>query len=281
MQAPGRDASFRFADIEAEESARGNLQRAANENWTSRRERVTFTSTSVEANVTEIYAMANGKFISYLRVSTARQGASGLGLEAQREAVSRYLNGGRWQLVQEVVEVESGKRNDRPAIAEALRLCRLHKATLVIAKLDRLARNVHFISSLMESGVDFVACDFPEANRLTVHILAAVAEHEASMISSRTKAALQAAKARGRALGGQRGSLRRMRGMAAKGTRVSTTVRQQSAAKRRDDLLPVIEELRTNGITSFRSIAKSLNNAGLTTPRGGQWSATQVMRICA
>ena len=152
--------------------------------------------------------MANGRFISYLRVSTVRQGASGLGLEAQREAVSRYLNGGHWQLVQEIVEVESGKRNDRPAIAEALRLCRLHKATLVIAKLDRLARNVHFISSLMESGVDFTACDFPEANRLTVHILAAVAEHEASMISARTKAALKAAKARGVALGGQRGQPR-------------------------------------------------------------------------
>jgi hypothetical protein len=132
--------------------ARGNLQRAAKEYWTSQREFVTFTSTLVEANVTRINAMANGKFISYLRVSTARQGASGLGLEAQREAVSRYLNGGKWQLVQEVVEVESGKRNDRPAIAEALRLCRLHKATLIIAKLDRLARNVHFISSLMAEG---------------------------------------------------------------------------------------------------------------------------------
>jgi DNA invertase Pin-like site-specific DNA recombinase len=130
--------------------------------------------------------MANGKFVSYLRVSTARQGASGLGLEAQREAVSRYLNGGSWSLVQEVVEIESGKRNDRPAIAEALSLCCLHRATLIIAKLDRLARNVHFISSLMEAGVDFIACDFPQANRLTVHILAAVAEHEALMISART-----------------------------------------------------------------------------------------------
>jgi len=223
--------------------------------------------------------MANGKFISYLRVSTARQGASGLGLEAQREAVSRYLNGGKWQLVQEVVEVESGKRNDRPAIAEALRLCRLHKATLVIAKLDRLARNVHFISSLMESGADFIACDFPEANRLTVHILAAVAEHEAGMISARTKAALQAAKARGVVLGGQRGSLERMVGMAAKGTRVSATVRQQSAAKRRDDLLPVIENLRSNGARSLRAIADGLNRAGLTTTKGGEWSATQVSRL--
>lgn len=222
--------------------------------------------------------MANGRFISYLRVSTARQGASGLGLEAQRDAVSRYLNGGHWQLVQEIVEVESGKRNDRPAIAEALRLCRLHKATLVIAKLDRLARNVHFISSLMESGVDFVACDFPEANRLTVHILAAVAEHEAAMISARTKDALRAAKARGVALGGLRGDTERLASMAAKGTRQSAIVRQQSAAKRRADLLPAIEDLRAKGATSLRAIAKGLNRAGLTTPRGGKWTATQVLR---
>ena len=225
--------------------------------------------------------MANGKFISYLRVSTARQGASGLGLEAQREAVSRYLNGGRWALVQEIVEVESGKRNDRPAIAEALRLCRLHKATLVIAKLDRLARNVHFISSLMESGVDFVACDFPEANRLTVHILAAVAEHEATMISARTKAALAAAKTRGSALGGQRGSLERMAMMAAMGNQASVTVRKEAAAKRKADLLPVIEELKTSGATSLRAIAEGLNAVGLTTVRGGQWTATQIMRLMA
>ncbi len=175
--------------------------------------------------------------------------------------------------------MESGKRNDRPAIAEALRLCRLHKATLVIAKLDRLARNVHFISSLMESGVDFVACDFPEANRLTVHILAAVAEHEASMISARTKAALEAAKARGVVLGGQRGSLERMAGMAAKGMRISAIVRQQAAAKRREDLLPVIEDLKANGAASLRAIAQGLNGAGLTTARGRQWTATQVMRV--
>ena len=225
--------------------------------------------------------MANGKFISYLRVSTARQGASGLGLEAQRETVGRYLNGGRWSLVQEVMEIESGKRNDRPAIAEALRLCRLHKATLVIAKLDRLARNVHFISSLMESGVDFVACDFPEANRLTVHILAAVAEHEAVMISARTKAALAAAKARGVALGGQRGCVERMARMAAVGTTRSTEVRREIAATRRADLLPFISELKASGRTSLRDIAKGLNASGLTTARGGKWSATQVMRLHA
>ena len=129
------------------------------------------------------------------------QGKSGLGLEAQREAVQSYLDGGSWTLAAEVTEVESGKRNDRPELDRALGLCRLYGATLVVAKLDRLARNVAFISKLMESGVDFVAVDFPQANRLTVHILAAVAEHEAAMISQRTKAALAAAKARGVKLG--------------------------------------------------------------------------------
>src|SRR3712207_3006231 len=134
--------------------------------------------------------MAQGRIVAYYRVSTDKQGRSGLGLEAQREAVHRHLNGGSWQLVAEVIEVESGKRNDRPKLAEALRLCRIHKATLIIAKLDRLARNVAFISNLMESGVEFTAVDFPQANRLTVHILAAVAEHEREMISQRTVAAL-------------------------------------------------------------------------------------------
>ncbi|MBB5330070.1 recombinase family protein [Tunturiibacter gelidoferens] len=223
--------------------------------------------------------MAKGKFVSYLRVSTARQGISGLGLEAQRESVASYLNGGKWSLVKEVVEVESGKRNDRPAIAEALRLCRLHRATLVIAKLDRLARNVHFISSLMESGVEFVAVDFPQANRLTVHILAAVAEHEASMISSRTKAALAAAKARGVKLGGQRGSLDRMGSMAQKGNAASTTVRRAAVAKRNEDLIPVVENIRADGFTTPQQIADGLNERGITAARGGVWSAVQVRRI--
>ena len=224
--------------------------------------------------------MAQGKFISYLRVlSTARQGLSGLGLEAQREAVARYLNGGNWTLVQEVVEVESGKRNDRPAIAEALRLCRLHRATLIIAKLDRLARNVHFISSLMESGVEFVAVDFPQANRLTVHILAAVAEHEASMISARTKAALRAASARGVRLGGQRGIPTRMLDMASKGNAASCRVRKEAASKRKNDLLPVIEHIRASGAVSNQRIADGLNKLGITASRGGAWSAAQVRRI--
>src|SRR3954470_16957622 len=149
--------------------------------------------------------MAVGRFVAYYRVSTDRQGRSGLGLEAQREAVRCYLNGGNWVLADTVTEVESGKRNDRPELDRALGLCRLYGAPLVVAKLDRLARNVAFISKLMESGVEFVAADFPQANRLTIHILAAVAEHEAEMVSKRTKAALAAAKARGQRLGGFKG----------------------------------------------------------------------------
>jgi DNA invertase Pin-like site-specific DNA recombinase len=143
--------------------------------------------------------MHQRKFVAYCRVSTEKQGRSGLGLEAHQEAVRSYLNGGDWQLM---AEVESGKKNDRPRLAEALRLCRLHSAVLIIAKLDRLARNVAFISNLMESGVEFTAVNFPQANRLTVHMLAAVAEHEPEMISRRIKDALAAAKAGARSSAG-------------------------------------------------------------------------------
>jgi DNA invertase Pin-like site-specific DNA recombinase len=178
-------------------------------------------------------------------------------------------------LVAEVVEVESGKRADRPKLAEALKLCRLHKATLVIAKLDRLARNVAFVSNLMESGVDFVAVDFPQANRLTVHILAAVAEHEAAMISSRTKGALAAAKARGVKLGGNRGNIRSIRG---RGTEASAVIRKQKALKRAQDLQPVIRELQASG-ASLRDVAAELNKRGIEAPRGGTWTAVQVKRV--
>lgn len=219
--------------------------------------------------------MANGKYIAYYRVSTARQGASGLGLDAQQEAVRSYLNGGNWQLVAEVTEVESGKRNDRPKLAEALRLCKLHGATLIIAKLDRLARNVAFISNLMESGVDFTAVDFPKANRLTVHILAAVAEHEREMISARTKAALQAAKARGQRLGGDRGNFVAVRAL---GPAVSVATRSKKADDRAALVAPIVQELQAAG-ASLRTIAAELNERGIPTPRGGEWSAVQVKRV--
>ena len=215
-----------------------------------------------------------GKFVAYYRVSTQRQGRSGLGLEAQQTAVRDYLNGGDWRLVAEVTEVESGKRSDRPKLAEALKLCRLHGAALIIAKLDRLARNVAFISNLMESGVEFHAVDFPQANRLTVHILAAVAEHEAKVISERTKAALAAAKRRGVKLGGYRGTTM---------TKAMRRAAAEAVAKRVDaratDLAPIIAELRAAGATSLRAIAAGLNERSIPTARGGQWSAVQVSRV--
>ncbi|GEP02280.1 recombinase family protein [Methylobacterium oxalidis] len=222
--------------------------------------------------------MAQGRFVAYYRVSTARQGRSGLGLEAQQAAVRSYLNGGSWSLVAEVVEVESGKRNDRPKLAEALKLCRLHGATLIIAKLDRLARNVAFVSALMESGVEFTAVDFPQANRLTVHILAAVAEHEAQMISARTKAALQAAKARGVKMGrrpGEGGVL------TDEGRAKSVAVRQAKAKDRAGLLSDVLAEIQASGVTSASGIAAALNAQGIPTARGGQWQAVQVQRVLA
>jgi DNA invertase Pin-like site-specific DNA recombinase len=237
---------------------------------------VTFTSTFIEANETEGKTMAMGKFVSYLRVSTQQQGKSGLGLEAQREAVAVYLNGGRWKLVEEVVEVESGKRSDRPELSRALSLCRIHGARLLVAKLDRLARNVAFISALMESGVDFEAVDLPQANKLTVHIMAAMAEYEAGAISTRTKAALAAAKARGTKLGGYRWDIQTV---ASKGNAESAKVRTAKASKHARDLRPLIQAIQAEGATSLRQIASALNERGIATARGGEWSAVQVQRL--
>ena len=218
--------------------------------------------------------MAEGRFISYLRVSTKAQGASGLGLEGQRKAVADYLNGGRWNLISEVVEVESGKNSDRPRLAEALKLCRLHGATLVVAKLDRLARDAHFLLGLSKAGVEFVACDMPSANRMTVGIMAVVAEEEARMISTRTKAALAAAKARGVKLGGDRGAT------ISESTRIKgNAARLAKAQGRASDLSDVIAGIRADGASSLREIAAGLNDRGIPTARGGQWSAVQVQRV--
>jgi DNA invertase Pin-like site-specific DNA recombinase len=201
-----------------------------------------------------------GKFISYLRVSTDKQGERGYGIAAQRNAVEDYLNGGRWQLLGEFVEVESGKRNDRPELAKALAACRKHKAKLVIAKLDRLARNVAFIANLMDGKVDFVCCDMPEASRLTIHVLAAVAEHEREMIARRTKEGLAAAKARGVVLGN--GEL--------------AAANKAAAAERAKALAPVFAEL---GEKSAREIARILNARKVATPAGGVWHAQTVQRV--
>ena len=217
--------------------------------------------------------MAEGRFVAYYRVSTAQQGRSGLGLEAQQAAVRDYLNGGRWELLREFTEVESGKRSDRPELTKALAACRVHRATLVIAKLDRLSRNAAFLLNLRDAGVEFVCADMPAANRLTVGIMALVAEEEARMISARTKAALAAAKARGTVLGGARaGAAERARTVAAKGT---AALRAQAKA-RAADLAPMIRAWQAAGITSQAGLARALNSAGVPSARGGTWSNVQV-----
>jgi DNA invertase Pin-like site-specific DNA recombinase len=222
---------------------------------------------------------ARHRYIAYFRVSTDKQGHSGLGLDAQRAAVQAYLTQGAWTLQAEFTEVESGRRADRPVLARALAACRAQGAILVIAKLDRLARNVAFISNLMDSGVEFVAVDFPQANRLTLHILAAVAEHERDMISARTKAALVAAKARGVKLGGSAPLTEEQR---AAGRVVAKTVKTAKAAARAADLLPIIHDIRADGITSATGIAKVLNARGVPPPSGrGAWQNVTVQRVLA
>lgn len=208
----------------------------------------------------------NGKFVAYYRVSTAQQGKSGLGLEAQEAAVKNYLNGGSWELVGEFTEVESGKRKNRPQLSAALAMCRKQKATLVIAKLDRLARNLHFISGLLESKTNFVAVDIPTANRLTVQILAAVAE-EARAISARTKAALASAKARGVRLGTYGATLGKANAASARNVALS--------------LKPIVQEPRASGTTTVRGIADALNRRKIPTPQGRQWHTTSVHRLLA
>jgi DNA invertase Pin-like site-specific DNA recombinase len=216
-------------------------------------------------------AKHSGKWVSYLRVSTGKQGESGLGLEAQRAAVEAYLNGGNWTLAAEFVEVESGKRDsNRPQLAAALAACKKLKAKLVVAKLDRLSRNVRFIATVMDSGVEFIACDNPHATRLTLHILAAVAEHEREMISQRTKAALAAAKARGKKLGGPNLAL---------ATTLGNEANRAAADRFAQNVAPVIRDIKASGITTLRAIAAALNARGVPTPRGAQWNATQVMSV--
>ena len=221
--------------------------------------------------------MASGRFVAYYRVSTAQQGRSGLGLDAQRKAVADYLNGGRWKLVAEFVEVESGRKAGRPELAKALATCRLHGATLVVARFDRLSRNAAFLLTLRDSNVECIATDMPEANRLTVGIMAMIAEHEAEMISARTKAALAAARRRGIELGGHP---ERLSGSArAKGARASAKVRRARAADRARDLAPHLEELKASGATSLRAIARGLNQRGIRTPRGKMWTAAAVQQV--
>ena len=215
----------------------------------------------------------SGKYVAYYRVSTDRQGKSGLGLSAQRESVMAYLNGGDWILSGEFVEVESGTKTTRrrPELAKALELCRKEKATLVVAKLDRLYRNLHAMTTLMQSGVEFVAADNPHANKLTIHMLAAIAEHERDLISERTTSALKAAKRRGVKLGSPDPK---------KGSQVGVKVLRQQADDYAAKVLPIVHDLMRHGYTSLRDIAHGLSMRGVETPRGlRDWHPSQVSNL--
>jgi DNA invertase Pin-like site-specific DNA recombinase len=223
-----------------------------------------------------------GNFVSYLRVSTQRQGKSGLGLQAQREAVRGYL-GADATLLEEFVETESGRHSARPKLARALALCRLQQARLIVAKIDRLARNVAFISALMESGVKFVAVDLPEANELVVHIMSAMAEHEAKAISERTRAALAVVKTR-KGLGVRShkdpaATRAKLAAVADQGRQVAIRVRRAKQQRHTRDILPIMRDLQQAGKNTLSAIAEALNKKGLKTPHGKKWSAMQVSRV--
>jgi len=211
-------------------------------------------------------ADGNGRYIAYYRVSTDRQGQSGLGIEAQQAAVAQHLNrNGDWTLIEEYTEIESGQRNDRPELGKAIAACKRQRAVLVIAKLDRLARSVAFVANLMESGVEFLAVDNPHANKLMVHMLAAFAEHERDQISQRTRDALAAAKARGVELG--------------KYGKVLARQNRAAADRFARQIEPEIMKLRAGGITSIRALANELNQRQVATAAGGQWHPQTVHRL--
>lgn len=210
------------------------------------------------------------RFVSYLRVSTTRQGADGLGIEAQRQRVRDHVAQVGGELVAEFVEVESGKKSDRIEFWKAVELVRKEKATLLVGKLDRLSRSLKFVVDLEHAGVPFVATDNPHANRLTVHILAAVAEDERERIGQRTREALAAAKAKGVRLGNPRW---------AETIDGARQAHETKAHRRRHNVQPIIREIRNAGVTSLRGIAQALNARGIPAPRGGRWHPTTVQRV--
>lgn len=217
------------------------------------------------------------KYVAYLRVSTARQGRSGLGLEAQQAAIDAFVTQRHAPVLQTFTEVESGKLAERPELAKALHLARVTGATLLIAKLDRLSRNAAFLLTLRDSGVRFIAADMPDANELTVGIMALVAQQEREAISKRTKEALKAAKARGQTLGNPNGAAALLR--AKKGNEAALRVIQRQADEHAAHLRPVIESLAGQGIKSLGGVADALNERGMLTPRGGTWHKSSVRNL--
>lgn len=208
-----------------------------------------------------------GKFVAYYRVSTTKQGINGLGMDAQRNSVMNYLNGGDWKLVAEFAEVETGKRSDRHELGKAIALCRKERATLLIAKLDRLARNAAFLLNLRDSGVDFIAADMPHADKFTVGIMALVAEKERDMISQRTKDGLAAARRRGTRLGNPNPAVAIKRAVA---------VNIERANSHAHCILAVIQEIQQAHVGSLRGIAQCLNARGFKTPNGKLFAAQSV-----
>ncbi|MEQ8440553.1 MAG: recombinase family protein [Alphaproteobacteria bacterium] len=216
------------------------------------------------------------RYVAYYRVSTKRQGRSGLGLDAQEKAVADHIAGDGGEVVASFTEVETGKRADRPQLEAAMAECHVRHATLLVAKLDRLARNAHFLLGLKEAGIEFICCDMPSANRMTVGIMAVVAEEEAKVISDRTKAALAAAKARGVRLGSP-GNL--TAAGQAKGAQRGSLALQKDADLYAERMRPTLDALKADGITGNRPLARALNERGYPTRRGGTWTPTQVSRL--
>ena len=224
--------------------------------------------------------MVTGSFVSYLRVSTQKQGQSGLGLEAQRKAVSDYLNYGDWNVIEELVEIESGKNNRRPKLMEAIDLCKASGATLLVAKIDRLARDAAFLLNLKDAGIEFIAADMPEANRLTIGIMALVAEQEREIISKRTKDALAAAKAKGVQLGAYRDGKFVGRIGTTEDAKRASDARTALYRSRSVEKWPMLQKVDPEGSLSLRSIADSLNLMNVPTVLGkGSRSTNSVKRL--
>ena len=218
------------------------------------------------------------KAVAYYRVSTAKQGISGLGLDAQRAAVESLCATRGWEIIAPpFTEVESGKRSDRPELLKALERCKVTGAMLVVAKLDRLSRDAAFLLTLQNSGAMFVAADMPDANNLTVGIMALVAQQEREAISARTKAALAAAKARGQRLGNPNGAAALRR--AGKGTEAALYARQRNADEHAERLRSIVDRMKGEGRTSLGALARALNEEGMVTPRGAQWYASSVRNL--
>lgn len=220
----------------------------------------------------------DSQYVCYFRVSTKKQGKSKLGLLAQEDAINKFVSRKNGSIIKTFTEVESGKNENRPELNKAIDHCIITNSILLIAKLDRLARSVHFVSSLMRSGVEFIACDNEHANKLTIHILASIAEYEREIIGTRIKEALKQAKLRGTKLGVS-GKKNLTEDGRKKGIINSRTKRTNNADEFAQKIRPVIQDIHNSGITTLKGVSSELNNRNIRTSRSGQWSASSVSRV--